>query len=114
MRILVCGGRDFTDKKAVWSYLDAFHKTNHLTTVITGGARGADSLAEQWARHNAVPSYVFCADWNRYGKPAGSIRNQRMLDEGKPDLVVAFPGGPGTADMVRRAREDGVPIREVS
>jgi hypothetical protein len=50
------------------------------------------------------------ADWNTHGRAAGPIRNQRMLDEVKPELVVAFPGGRGTADMVRRAREAGVNV----
>ena len=47
-------------------------------------------------------------DWKKYGKKAGPLRNQQMLEEGKPDLVVAFPGGNGTADMVRRAKKANI------
>ena len=72
--------------------------------VIHGGARGADDLARQWGEISVgIEGVEFRADWTAHGKAAGMIRNQRMLDEGRPDLVVAFPGGRGTADMVRRA-----------
>jgi acyl-CoA synthetase (NDP forming) len=55
----------------------------------------------------------FPANWKKHGKSAGPIRNQLMLDVGKPDLVIAFPGGSGTADMIRRARKAGVPVKEI-
>jgi hypothetical protein len=58
-----------------------------------------------------VPIDVYVAQWKKHGRAAGPIRNQRMLDKGKPDLVVAFPGGRGTADMIRRAERAGVPVR---
>jgi hypothetical protein len=61
-----------------------------------------------------IPCSVYMADWDGLGRKAGPIRNQRMLDEGKPDLVIAFPGGRGTADMVRRAREAGVEVVELA
>jgi hypothetical protein len=60
-----------------------------------------------------VPIDVYVAQWKKHGRAAGPIRNQRMLDEGKPDLVVAFPGGRGTADMIRRAERAGVPVQQV-
>ena len=82
--------------------------------VIHGGARGADDLARQWGEISVgIEGVEFRADWTARGKAAGMIRNQRMLDEGRPDLVVAFPGGRGTADMVRRARKAGVEVIEI-
>lgn len=81
--------------------------------IIHGGARGADALAGEWAECFGVPFRVFPANWDRDGKAAGPIRNQRMIDEGKPDLVIVFPGGRGTADMVMRARKAGITIREI-
>jgi hypothetical protein len=84
-----------------------------VTTLIHGGARGADSLAAEWAMANGIPVLEYPVtpeDWRTIGKAAGPMRNQRMLDEGKPDLVVAFPGGSGTADMVRRAQRAGVKV----
>jgi hypothetical protein len=84
------------------------------TLIIHGCANGADEWADYWADVNNVPHRAFPADWNKHGKAAGPIRNQRMLDEGKPDMVIAFPGGRGTADMVRRARTAGVEVREIA
>jgi hypothetical protein len=78
--------------------------------IVHGAAVGADQMAGSWARSRGVAEAAFPADWGRDGRAAGPIRNQRMLDEGRPDLVVAFPGGRGTADMVRRARAAGVAV----
>ena len=117
MRVLVCGGRDFSDRELISRTL-APYKPTPVNSVcehklILGGATGADSLAYEWAEVFGVPFRLFPADWKTHGRAAGPIRNQRMLDEGKPDLVIAFPGGKGTADMVRRARKAGVPVQEI-
>ena len=112
MKVLVCGGRDFADAQWLSDVLTGLlHETGGELLVIHGGARGADSLAWAFAQDHGLPRSVFLADWGRYGKRAGPLRNQRMLDEGRPDLLVAFPGGRGTADMVARALEAGVPVR---
>lgn len=112
MRALVCGGRDYTDREMIWYHLDFFGPPE-ITEVISGMARGADTIAAEWALRFKFPLHKFYADWERDGKAAGPIRNQRMLDEGKPDLVIAFPGGRGTADMVRRAEKAGVPVHKI-
>lgn len=112
MRVLVCGGRDYTDKAYLWSVLDGLGPPE-VTEIISGMAPGADTFAAEWAERSGFPLHRFPADWNKHGRAAGPIRNQQMLDEGKPDLVVAFPGGRGTADMVRRARAAGVEAIEV-
>lgn len=109
MRVLVCGGRDFQENYVLTRVLDTFD----ITVLIEGGATGADQLARAWALSNRVPNETYKANWARYGKAAGPLRNQRMLDEGKPDTVIAFPGGKGTADMVRRARKAGVPVHQI-
>jgi hypothetical protein len=83
----------------------------NVDAIIHGGARGADSMAGEFANETGIEEIVFPADWKMYGRRAGPIRNQQMLDEGKPDLVVAFPGGRGTADMVGRARTAGIEVR---
>jgi hypothetical protein len=82
--------------------------------VIEGGAAGADRWARSWARLRAIDVETYEAQWARDGRAAGPIRNQAMLINGRPDLVVAFPGGRGTADMVRRAKAAGVRVIEVS
>ena len=112
-RVLVCGGRDYDDLGNVWSQLDSYHALQGIALVIHGGATGADALAESWAAYNKVARQCFPAQWGKLGKAAGPERNQRMIDEGRPDFVLAFPGGKGTEDMVRRARAAGVPVIEV-
>lgn len=109
MRVLVCGGRDYNDIERFASVFLG----KRVTFIIEGGALGADNLARNWALRNDVPFRTYHADWKTHGRAAGPIRNQRMLDEGKPDLVVAFPGGRGTADMVRRAKAALIPVHEV-
>lgn len=115
-RILVCGGRDYLDYPKVNSVLDDIvQRANDPSEVviIQGGAKGADFLAKVYAYcwgWGGLHCVEYPADWKAYGKGAGAIRNQQMLDEGKPDLVVAFPGGSGTADMIRRARKAGVEV----
>lgn len=106
MRILVCGGRDYSDRAAV----DLVLTLAKPSCVIHGAQTGADTLAGDWAKRNGVPVEVYPADWKRLKYAAGPIRNQQMLDEGKPDYVIAFPGGVGTADMVRRAKKAGLKV----
>ncbi len=116
LRVIVCGGRDFNDGEFVWSTLSDFYAERPISVVIHGAASGADEQAMIWAQMMAkahgVKHAPFAADWGRHGKAAGPMRNQRMIDEGRPDFVIAFPGGRGTADMVRRARAAGLPVFE--
>lgn len=111
MRVLVCGGRDYADRAAVFTELDALRERYGRLTVIQGGAPGADMLARMWCRdQNSVHMINEPADWKAHGKAAGPIRNGVMLAEHKPNLVLAFPGGHGTADMIRQAEAAGVPV----
>lgn len=114
MNVLVCGGRDYADARALAEVLDAFHGETPITRLIHGAARGADSLAAAWARSRGIPERAFPADWKKDGRAAGFVRNARMLREGRPELVVAFPGGKGTAHMVNLARAAGVPVRQIA
>lgn len=115
MRVLVCGGRDYFDQQHVDAVLDDLHETTPITAIIHGGAAGADTLAGRWAKKRGIPVESYPAEWKKYRalgnvRAAGPTRNQRMLDEGHPDRVVAFPGHNGTADMVRKAEAAGVPV----
>lgn len=102
MRLLVCGGRDYNDEFILWSVLGHLEGSGGVDELIVGDCpTGADAMARNWAVGRGHVPTVFSADWEKQGKAAGPIRNQRMLDEGKPDLVLAFPGGRGTEDMVR-------------
>lgn len=105
MRLLVCGGRDYRNHGEVWRALNHIHTRTPINVMIEGGASGADRWCAKWAAgQHGVEVETFTANWTRDGKAAGPIRNQRMIDEGKPDALLAFPGGRGTADMLRRAR----------
>lgn len=111
MRVLVCGGRGFGGRSDEGElFRNAMAAYRDAALVIEGGAAGADNLARGWASIWGIPCWTFKADWRDHGRAAGPIRNQRMIDEGRPDLVIAFPGGRGTADMVRRARAAGVTV----
>ena len=107
MRVLVCGGRTFDDWELLAGALDGLEPLE-ASVIIHGAAPGADALAGRWAELRRVRVEAFPADWARHGRAAGPIRNARMLGEGQPDVVVAFPGGRGTANMVKQARAAGV------
>lgn len=113
MRVLVCGGRNYADRDMVWLQLDRMHMTRGITMIIQGGARGADLLGEKWAVLNGIPCITFKPDWDSYGPAAGPIRNKNMLVKGNPDVVVAFPGGKGTNDMVSQARQANVRVIQI-
>ena len=81
-----------------------------IVTLIHGAAKGADSLGRQWAIHHNIVAWPFPADWKAHGDSAGPIRNMKMFKEGKPDYVVAFPGGKGTKHMVDIAKSYGCPV----
>lgn len=113
MKVLVCGGRNYVDYIHLRAVLDALHAAKPITEVIHGGARGADDLANHWARTRGIARKVFPAAWGEHGKAAGMIRNRAMLTDGKPDMVVAFPGGKGTANMMALARKAGLGVMTV-
>lgn len=112
MKILVCGGRDFNDYTKLKTNLDKIiPEGKHV--IIDGAAWGADYLAFGYAQKHGHISERYPAKWHKYGKRAGYLRNQQMLDEGKPDLVVAFPGGVGTQMMIGLATKAGVKVIKV-
>lgn len=114
MRVLVTGGRNYQDHARVRAVLGKLHDEAGIDVLIEGGANGADRLARLWAEAFGVPVETYEADWENQGTFAGPARNARMLSEGRPDLVIAFPGGRGTADMVRKARKAGVNVVEIA
>jgi len=115
MRILICGGRDYNYYSDLLIAMDDIVK--HINpddiTIISGHARGADKLGEKWAMSRDLSIETYPALWDIYGKSAGFKRNIQMLDT-KPDLVVAFPGGNGTAHTVRNAKQRGIDVMEIT
>ena len=104
MRVLVCGGRDY--RGDVSSVLDPLP----VKLIIHGAARGADSLAEDYAKRREIPYVGVPAEWKLHGKAAGPMRNSKMLKDWMPNLVVAFPGGRGTENMIKQARVAGISV----
>lgn len=113
MKVLICGGRDFTDANFIHRELDRLHMHYHFDIVIEGDARGVDRIAGEWARSAGVPLVEFPANWKEEGRHAALIRNERMLRDGKPDLVIAFPGGSGTSHTCWQAEKLGIPVVKV-
>ena len=107
-RVIICGGRDFRDAKFMYAALITVLKEGD--TIIEGGAKGADRIARllAWIVFG-LRVETFRAEWAKYGRAAGPIRNAEMLDSGV-DLVIAFPGGKGTANMVRIASQRGISV----
>lgn len=107
MQIIVTGGRTFQDWQKVWLCLDALHERRPVSKLIHGDARGVDNAAGAWARDRGISEIPIPALWSLHGRAAGPMRNQAMLDRYPAAVLVAFPGGRGTADMVRRAEQAG-------
>ena len=112
MRVLICGDRDWTRGKVIMDYVAGLSPG---TVVIHGAARGADSLAGFYAEKCELTVEAYPARWDEFGRAARVLRNQQMLDEGKPDLVVYFhdslADSRGTANMVRRAHRAGILVQ---
>jgi len=141
MKVLVCGGRNYGNLKGLkrdtpeWDakYLEVRHVLSTLDQfaikhsrhydpidnwlpldieIIAGGASGADACAIDWAVVSWCNFYEVPAKWELYGRKAGFLRNEEMLLLA-PDYVIAFPGGNGTAHMVKIAKKAGIPVIEV-
>jgi glutamine amidotransferase PdxT len=113
MRLLVTGGRAYWDKEELYRVLDKIAEDYSVSVVIHGAATGADTLAGYWAEDRGIEVIPVPAEWNLYGRQAGHIRNRLMLEQYKPDLVVAFPGGRGTRNMVTISKKAGIEVIEL-
>lgn len=111
MKVLICGARAWTDIQILWLEMDRLRVDHDITEVVVGGARGADMMAEEWARTRGIHGVLLTPDWDRHGRRAGFIRNIAMLDE-KPDLVVAFLAGPsrGTWHTIKAAQDRDIEV----
>lgn len=124
MIVLVTGGRGFMLSGFVKKVLDRMHAERPITLIVHGACgdtmeaprgrpayQGADAWAHDWATANNVPTRVYPAAWRTLGKTrAGKERNRRMFISTMPDLVIAFPGGNGTEDMVKFAKQCGANV----
>lgn len=101
MKVIVAGSRSVDDIDIIQAILDS--AWCEFTELVSGGARGVDSLAEAWARQNSVPVKTFIPDWDKYGKSAGPRRNVVMANYA--DALIAIWDGKsrGTSHMIREA-----------
>ena len=121
MKVIVCGSRYLDDDDLVNATLDQLRITlkargHTLDTIIHGDMTGADALADEWANTRGIERIKHPANWTGLGRPAGPVRNRRMLElhSGGPLMVVAFPGHAGTKNMVDQAKARGIEVLEVA
>jgi hypothetical protein len=114
MKVLVCGGRAYADHAKVFAALDAVANLRPISLIVEGGSVGADAMARDWAAVRRVKAKSYPAVAVTDDEPVWSVRNQQMLDESAPDLVIGFPGGRRTADMLRRAKAVGTTTLELA
>lgn len=128
MRTIIAGSRNITgaDAARVLSVLDAIHAQEFfvpnrlidpqqwtITTVISGCARGVDTLGAEWARGRGIPVEEYPADWKAHGRAAGPIRNRAMAERAEAAIVVRYAESAGSEDMARVARSKGLRLVEV-
>lgn len=110
-KILVCGSRDWTNKELIKEQLLKFIEKRDVV-IIEGGCKGADRLAREVAIEMKIKYETYNADWNKYGKAAGPIRNSLMLKQGRPNIVIAFhndiDNSKGTLDMINKASNENI------
>jgi hypothetical protein len=113
VRVLICGDRRWADEAAMKRFVDRLPAD---AVVIHGAAKGADRMAGRLAQQRGLEVVEFPADWKRYGRAAGPVRNKQML-EVKPDLVAYahddLETSKGTKNMVKQAQEAGVAVRNI-
>jgi len=112
-QVIIAGGRDFANYPLLRRKCDVFFQHKRPSAILSGEAKGADSLGALYAGQNGIPVLKYPADWKKYGRRAGMIRNQQMLADA--DALVAFWDGisRGTCNMIAIAREAGIPVRVV-
>lgn len=113
MRVIVCGSRYCDDRRFVQNMLHDLDHTHGFTMLIEGGSRGVDQFAGEWADRRGIPHVLVPAHWEYHGKKAGPVRNATMLSL-SPDRVIAFPGGNGTANMIKQAKQQGIPVVDLT
>lgn len=108
--VAVTGGRDFNHIDFIYKTMNEVNIKYDVYEYVFGDAHGVDAHVQKWVIENKLNHKKYYADWGFHGKSAGPIRNKQILDECRPNLLIAFPGGRGTANMVIQARRRGVPI----
>lgn len=112
--VVVTGGRRYERRDTVFGVLDEHHERHPIRLLVQGGATGADTFAKEWAKARGIPCVTEDAEWDKYGRPAGYIRNEQMINDYCPRWVISFPGGKGTLHCTRYAYRAGCKVREIN
>lgn len=111
MKIAVVGSRTWHERSVIEEVLDrALERYGAELAIVSGGARGADSIGEDWARRNGVPITVHLPDWSRYGRSAGFRRNELIVRDADCVLAFQMAGSRGTQHSIDLARRSGTPV----
>ena len=111
MKVAVIGSRTYCDRNRIFEELTAFHSEKLISLIISGGAHGADSIAQDWAKMNNIEAQIFLPDWKKFGKSAGVIRNKDII--GLCEYCLAFWDGlsKGTLNSINLAKAKKIPIK---
>ncbi|WP_248796318.1 DUF2493 domain-containing protein [Pseudomonas sp. MWU13-2105] len=113
MRVLICAGRYYLDTAMCRKVLEAYHRYRAISVLIHGGNQFLGSEIEDWARENGAHLVRYPSNWQLFGKQAERRRNQFMLMDSDPELVIAFPGGSDTEELVAQAKAMNIEIRSI-
>ncbi|WP_248805026.1 DUF2493 domain-containing protein [Pseudomonas sp. MWU13-2100] len=114
MRVLICAGRYYLNAAMCRKALEAYHQTRRISVLIHGGNQFLGSEVEDWARENGTHLVRYPSNWQLYGKQAERRRNQFMLTDSEPELVIAFPGGHDTEELLAQAKAMNIEIRSIN
>jgi len=101
LKVIICGGRNYQLNDDDYDVINKLHKEYSFSCIVSGHATGADRCGEVWALDNGVEIRTFPANWKKYGKAAGPMRNKQMAEFA--EALIAFPGGYGTVNMINQA-----------
>lgn len=113
VRVLICSGRFYADIHTLTHVLDLYVRTQTIDVLIHGGHHALGSAIETWARDKDIHIIRYPANWALHGKYAETRRNLFMLEDSRPDVLLAFPGGEDTAECIKMAQRIGIRIIEV-
>ncbi len=115
MKVIIAGGRNYAFDERDLEILDALHAQYDFTEVVSGAATGADTCGAEWAKSRGLRVKEYPAEWGRYGRAAGPIRNKQMIDYIYPaGILITFPGGRGTRNVTKLAEKDATQVIRAS
>ena len=109
-KVAIVGSRRFTNYGYMCQILDTARDNGKIDLIVSGGAKGADSLAQHYAKDNGIPILIYYPDWDKHNKAAGVIRNQHIVDEADIMIAFAYDDSIGTRDSIRKMEKAKKPV----